>query len=65
LASDAFLITLQPLLENALQTVCRKLQKDSGTGGFDFRFAISKAFPLLENRSSSHCVVSMGLMDEL
>jgi hypothetical protein len=34
LASDALLITLHPLLENVLQTVCRKLQEDSGTGGF-------------------------------
>jgi hypothetical protein len=29
-----------PLLENVLQTVCRKLQEDSGTGGFD----ISRSF---------------------
>jgi hypothetical protein len=36
LASDALLTTLHPLLENVLQTVCRKLQDDSGTGGFDF-----------------------------
>jgi hypothetical protein len=35
LASDAFLTTLHPLLENVLQTVSRKLQEDSGTGGFD------------------------------
>jgi hypothetical protein len=35
LASDALLITLHPLLENVLQTVCRKLQDDRGTGGFD------------------------------
>jgi hypothetical protein len=34
LASDA-LITLHPLLEKVLQTVCHKLQEDSGTGGFD------------------------------
>jgi hypothetical protein len=33
LASDALLTTLHPLLENVLQTVCRKLQEDSGTGG--------------------------------
>jgi hypothetical protein len=25
---------LHPLLENVLQIVCRKLQEDSGTGGF-------------------------------
>jgi hypothetical protein len=35
LASDALLTTLHTLLENVLQTVCRKLQEDSGTGGFD------------------------------
>jgi hypothetical protein len=35
LASDALLTTLHPLLKNVLQTVCRKLQEDSGTGGFD------------------------------
>jgi hypothetical protein len=35
LASEALLTTLHPLFENVLQTVCRKLQKDSGTGGFD------------------------------
>jgi hypothetical protein len=35
LASDALLTTLHPLLENVLQTVCRKLQDDSGTGSFD------------------------------
>jgi hypothetical protein len=35
LVSDALLTTLHPLLENVLQTVCRKLQEDSGTGGFD------------------------------
>jgi hypothetical protein len=33
--SDALHITLHPLLENVLQTVFRKLQEDSGTGGFD------------------------------
>jgi hypothetical protein len=32
LASDPLLTTLHPLLENVLQTVCRKLQEDSGTG---------------------------------
>jgi hypothetical protein len=36
LGSDELLTTLHPLLENVLQTVCRKLQEDSGTGGFDF-----------------------------
>jgi hypothetical protein len=41
LASDTLLTTLHPLLENVLQTVCRKLQKDSGTGGFDLRAPFS------------------------
>jgi hypothetical protein len=36
LASDALLTTLHPLLENVLQTVCRMLQGDSGTGGAPF-----------------------------
>jgi hypothetical protein len=35
LASDTILTTLHPLLENVLHTICRKLQEDSGTGGFD------------------------------
>jgi hypothetical protein len=35
LVSDELLTTLHPLLENVLLTVCRKLQEDSGTGGFD------------------------------
>jgi hypothetical protein len=35
-ARDVLLTTLHPLLEDVMQTVCRKLQKDSGTGGFDF-----------------------------
>jgi hypothetical protein len=61
LASDALLTTLHPLLKNVLQTVHRKLQEDSGTGGFDvlitsrfmfhFRFSVSKALPPLENVS--------------
>jgi hypothetical protein len=34
LASDALLTTFHPLLENVLQTVCYKLQEDSGTGSF-------------------------------
>jgi hypothetical protein len=35
MARDALLTTLHPLLENVLQIVYRKLQEDSGTGGFD------------------------------
>jgi hypothetical protein len=41
LTSDALLTTLHPLLENMLKTVCRKLQEDSGTGGFDLGAPIS------------------------
>jgi hypothetical protein len=32
---------------------------------FHFRFSISKALPPLENCSLSHCIISIGLMDEL
>jgi hypothetical protein len=32
---------------------------------FHVRFSASKALPPLENRSSSQCIVSIGLMDEL
>jgi hypothetical protein len=66
---------LHPLLEYMLQTICRKLEEDIGLGGFDLLitlrfifhvlFSVSKALPSLENRSSSHCIVSIGLMDEL
>jgi hypothetical protein len=35
LASNSLLTTLHPLLKNVLQNVCRKLQEDSGTSGFD------------------------------
>jgi hypothetical protein len=44
LASDALLTTLIPLLENVLQTVCRKLQEDCGTGGFE----LGAPFPWLK-----------------
>jgi hypothetical protein len=60
LANDALLTALHPPLENVLQTVCQKLQEDSGTGGFDL-----SPLPPLENSSSSHCIFSIGLMDEL
>jgi hypothetical protein len=46
LASDALLTTLHPPLENVLQTVYRKLQEDSGTGGFDFLITSSSQPPL-------------------
>jgi hypothetical protein len=32
---------------------------------FHVRFSVSKGLPPLENRSSSHCIVCIGLMDEL
>jgi hypothetical protein len=41
LASDALLTMLHPLLKNVLQTVCHKLQEDSGTGSFDLRAPFS------------------------
>jgi hypothetical protein len=64
LGGDALFTTLHQLPENVLQTVSRKFQKDSGTGGFD-HLITSKALPPLKNRSSSPCIVSIGLMDEL
>jgi hypothetical protein len=42
LASDALLTTLHPLFENVLQPICRKLQEDSGTGGFDLLMWLQK-----------------------
>jgi hypothetical protein len=41
LASDAVLTTLHPFLENVLHTVYRKLQEDSGAGGFEPRAPFS------------------------
>jgi hypothetical protein len=55
LASDALLTTLHPLLENVLQTVCRKLQEDSGTGGFDLLITskfLASELPFHEWKSS-------------
>jgi hypothetical protein len=49
-ASDALLTTLQSLLENVLQTVCRKLQ---AVLTFHVRLSVPKALPPLVNRSSS------------
>jgi hypothetical protein len=71
LASDALLTMFHSLLEDVLQTFCRKRHEGSGTGGFDLlnifhvRFSVSKALPPLENRRSSHCIVSIGFTDEL
>jgi hypothetical protein len=66
---------LHPLLKNVLQTICCKLQEDSGTGAvlglplwgssFNVCFSISKVLPPLENCSLSHCIISIGFMDEL
>jgi hypothetical protein len=74
-ASDALLTTLHLLFENGLQTVCCKPQEDSGTDNcarpaatrfiFHVRFSISKVLSPLENHISYHCIVSIGLMDEL
>jgi hypothetical protein len=41
LASNALLTMLHPLLENVLQTICCKLQEDSGKGNFDPRAPFS------------------------
>jgi hypothetical protein len=48
LASDALLTTLHPFLENVLQAVCRKLQEDSGTNGFDEDHAATTLAPPLQ-----------------
>jgi hypothetical protein len=74
--SDGLFFELPPLAsdalpENMLQTICCKLQKDSGTGAgamrfiFHVCFSISKVLPPLENPSSSHCIIDTGLMDEV
>jgi hypothetical protein len=39
LASIALLTMLHPLFEIVPQTVCRKLQEDSGTGSFDLSYS--------------------------
>jgi hypothetical protein len=50
-ASDALLAMLYPSIENVLQTICRKLQGDSGTGAV-------VGLPL---RGSSFTFVSLSL----
>jgi hypothetical protein len=58
LVSSALLTMLHPLPKNVLQTICHKLQEDSGTGGFLSRsslFMVGKA-------QNSHGVRS-GLYD--
>jgi hypothetical protein len=45
MTSDALLTTLHPIFENLLQTVYRKLQEETGTGGFlpkSFIFMVGK-----------------------
>jgi hypothetical protein len=58
--SDALLTTLHPLLENVLQTVCRKLQEDSGTGGFDL-FTAGKAQKSHDARFGLYGGCSLGV----
>jgi len=51
LASDALLTILHLLLEIMLQTICHKLQEDSGTGSFlpqSSLFLVGKAQKLHE-----------------
>jgi hypothetical protein len=53
LASDALLTALHPFLENVLQTVFRRLQEDSGTGGFDLLITSSSELPFHGHIASS------------
>jgi hypothetical protein len=56
LASDALLTMLHLLLKNVLQTVCRKLQEDSGTDDFlaSELFMVGNAQKLHAARSGLH-----------
>jgi hypothetical protein len=61
---------LHPLLKNVLQTIYCKLWEDSGTGAamraiFHVHFSVSEVLPPLENHTSSHCIISIGLVDLL
>jgi hypothetical protein len=62
LASDALLTTLHPLLENVLQTVCRKLQEDSGTGlplrGSSFTFVSPSLKPFHHLKTAARLIAS-------
>jgi hypothetical protein len=62
LASDALLTTLHPLLENVLQTVCRKLQEDSGTGGFDILVWLEKPRNRMGRDLDCMACALMGMM---
>jgi hypothetical protein len=67
LASDALLTTLHPLLENALQNFAASFRRivEKAELTFHVCFSVSQALSPLENLSSSHCIVSMSLMDGL
>jgi hypothetical protein len=58
LESDALLTTLNPLTENVLQIVCRKLQEESRTGSFDLlitlKFLASEQFFVAGKAQKSH-----------
>jgi hypothetical protein len=64
LANDVLLKTLHPLLENVLQTICRKLQEDNGTGGL-----LASELLFLRSEKPRNCMGrdlnSIGLMDKL
>jgi hypothetical protein len=60
LASDALLTTLHLLLENVLQTVRRKLQEDSGIGGFDLLMWLEKPKNLMGRELDCMTDVLMG-----
>jgi hypothetical protein len=56
-----------PMLQNDPFDVEEENEHDFNLEKFIFhvRFSVSKALPPLENLSSSHCIVSVDLMDEL
>jgi hypothetical protein len=62
LASDAFLTTLHPILENVLQTICLKLQEDSGTGGFVILIWLEKPRNRMGRDLDCMADVLMGMM---
>jgi hypothetical protein len=70
--SGALLKTLHPLLENMLQTIFRKLQENSGIGGFDLLITskfLASELPFHGWKGSEIAwgrdLDSIGLMDEL
>jgi hypothetical protein len=60
LASYALLTTLHPLLENVLQTVCRKLQGDSGADSFYLFIWLEKPISRMGRDLDSMADVLMG-----